>query len=81
MKKPIILGVRGESQMLVEESGAGICIQPENAAQLAEAIVDLCDDSKRADELGESGFQYVKAHFDRRVLANTFEQVLVDMLK
>jgi len=80
MKKPIILGVRGESQVLIEESGAGICVEPENAAQLASAIVDLCDDPTRADALGESGYRYAKAHFDRRALARTFEQVLVEVL-
>ena len=41
MRKPIILGVRGESQKIIEEAKAGICIEPENSKELAEAIKNL----------------------------------------
>lgn len=38
MKRPIILGVEGESQMIIEEAKTGICIEPENARQLADSL-------------------------------------------
>lgn len=75
--KPIILGVRGESQRLVEASGAGICIEPENADQLAAAVKELADDRQRGESMGARGRQYVEQHFDRRKLAERMETVLM----
>jgi glycosyltransferase involved in cell wall biosynthesis len=42
---PIILGVEGESRDIVEQSGCGLCIEPENAVALAEAVRDLSNDA------------------------------------
>ncbi len=73
--KPIILGVRGESQRLVEASGGGLCIEPENAEQLADAVTSLADDRARGLAMGLAGRHYVEQHFDRRNLAEKFEEV------
>lgn len=77
MQKPILLGVSGESAELLEESGAGICIEPENVDQLVAAIKGLAASAERCRELGERGRYYVKTQFDRRVLADRYEQVLL----
>jgi glycosyltransferase involved in cell wall biosynthesis len=76
MKKPIVLGVAGESAELVCEGGAGICVEPENADQIAAAIRRLRDDRPYAERLGEQGFDFVKTQFDRRLLADRFEQII-----
>lgn len=76
MAKPIILGVRGESQRLVEQSGAGICIEPENAEQLAQAVAGLADDRSRCRAMGEAGRHTVERDFDRRRLAHDYEALL-----
>ena len=76
MKQPIILGVAGESAELIQESGAGIVIEPENVEQLCEAILRLADSDKLRGELGESGRCYVETNFDRTLLADRFEQLL-----
>ncbi|MBS3965501.1 MAG: glycosyltransferase family 4 protein [Methylomonas sp.] len=76
MKKPIILGVRGESQMIVEQAGSGVCIEPENAAELAAAVLALADSPERCRALGEAGAVCVAAEFDRTMLAQRFEAVL-----
>jgi glycosyltransferase involved in cell wall biosynthesis len=76
MMKPVILGVRGESQELMEASGAGICIQPENALQLAQAIRQLHDDPDQLHRMGLAGRQFVEANFDRQVLAGRYEALL-----
>jgi glycosyltransferase involved in cell wall biosynthesis len=75
MQKPIVLGVAGESAELLEESGAGICIEPENVEQLVAAIVRLADSAELARQLGDNGRRYVQAHFDRRVLAERYAEV------
>lgn len=76
MQKPIILAVRGESQEIVEKAGVGICIEPENAMQLAAAVTTLADSPDRCRALGEAGLACVSEEFDRKVLAQRFEEVL-----
>ncbi len=76
MARPIILGVRGESQRIVEAAGAGICIDPENDAELADAVRKLAADPELPRRLGEAGRRYVAENYDRRMLAARFEQLL-----
>ncbi len=76
MARPIILGVRGESQRIVERAGAGICIEPESDLQLADAVRQLARDQAHARALGMAGRRYVEENYDRRRLATRFEQLL-----
>jgi glycosyltransferase involved in cell wall biosynthesis len=76
MKRPIVLGVEGESRDLVGSADAGLFVEPENAAQLAEAVVRLADDPALCRRLGENGRAFVEQHFDRRVLAERYAAVL-----
>ncbi|MBV1906050.1 MAG: glycosyltransferase family 4 protein, partial [Pseudomonadales bacterium] len=80
MKKPIILGVRGESQELIEEAGSGLCIEPENASELADAIIKLADSKALCQELGERGFKYVQTNFNRNHLADTYVQLMYELV-
>ncbi|MEZ5565055.1 MAG: glycosyltransferase family 4 protein [Gammaproteobacteria bacterium] len=77
MARPIILGVRGESERIVEASGSGICIEPENDAELAAAVRQLALDPDRVRALGDAGRRYVEANYDRRRLAGRFEELLM----
>lgn len=69
MEKPIVIGVEGESRAIVEAAGAGIPIEPENAAELVAALKNLAADPARARAMGQAGKSYVAGHFDRRILA------------
>jgi glycosyltransferase involved in cell wall biosynthesis len=77
MRRPIILGVAGESAELLRESGSGFAIEPENVDQLVAAIVRLADSPELCRELGAKGRAHVETNFDRQVLADRFEQLLV----
>ncbi len=76
MRTPIILGVEGESQELVEAANGGICIEPENSHELAQKVLELYKNPDLTKELGENGRQYVEQHHDRMQLAKQFEEVL-----
>jgi glycosyltransferase involved in cell wall biosynthesis len=76
MGRPIVLGVEGESRELIEKGGCGLCIEPENDAQLAEAILKLVKQLDLARELGEKGKRYVASRFDREVLAMEYLALL-----
>lgn len=69
MQKPVILAVRGESEALVQESRAGVCVQPGSPVQLARAIRRLHGDPSERWQLGVAGRAYVQQFFDRQVLA------------
>ncbi|MDR4459377.1 MAG: glycosyltransferase family 4 protein [Nitrospirales bacterium] len=76
MERPVILGVEGESVELVRSAGGGICIEPENASELAKQVLKLSRDPGACRELGSSGRRYVLEHFDRQVLARRFAEVI-----
>jgi glycosyltransferase involved in cell wall biosynthesis len=76
MRKPIILGVSGEAREIVNEAQAGLAIEPEDPAALSAAVLRLAQDPALTRELGGNGRRYVTAHFDRRLLARRFENVL-----
>ena len=80
MMKPVILGVRGESEALLEESGAGICVQPESAVQLARAVRRLYDDPDERRAMGLAGRAFVQQHFDRQVLAARYADLLTTVV-
>lgn len=81
MKKPIVLGVEGESRKIVEMAGAGLVIAPENASQLAQAVVKLADSRDLCQRLGACGYRHVSAYFDRRLLAARFETELAKLCR
>jgi len=63
--RPVILGVEGQAKRIVAEAQAGLCIQPENAGELAQAVVKLAGDDTLRKSLGNSGRRYVLKHFSR----------------
>ncbi len=76
MAKPIILGVEGESAELIQAAQAGICIQPEQADELAARVLELSENSELCQQLGKNGRKYVIEHFDRTVLARKLTSVI-----
>jgi len=62
--KPIIAGLKGEAARLVSEAKAGLTCPPEDAAALAEAVLQLYQLTPidRA-QLGKNGYEYFKKHF------------------
>ena len=74
MSKPIVLGVEGEVAEIIEQSRSGICIEPENAVQLAKAVLDLHDNTN--PEFGQNGLEFVTREFDRQELALQFLCIL-----
>ena len=76
MRRPMILGVRGEALALMTEAASGIGIEPGNAVELAAAVRHLAADPKLANALGQSGRRFVEANFDRKVLARRYIDIL-----
>jgi len=79
MAKPIIIGAPGEAQTLVEEAEAGISAEPENPHSYAEAIQRLMADNLLCKRFGHNGRKLVEIRFNRDILADTLETVLLSM--
>jgi glycosyltransferase involved in cell wall biosynthesis len=79
MQKPIILGAEGESKEIIEQADAGICIEPSNPRQLADAIVNLSEHRELSTRLGGNGAEFVAANYDRKVLARRLLGILLDV--
>ena len=77
-ERPIILGVKGESEGVLREAQAGICIAPEDAGALADAIVTLADDAARRAALGRAGRAFVTRQYNRDVLATRMLDILIE---
>lgn len=78
-RTPIVLGVEGESKEIIEESGAGIPIQPENVGQLVEAVQRLKTDAASYATMASNGFDHVHTFYDRSRLAHAYVSLLEDV--
>lgn len=81
MERPVILGVAGESKGIIEEADCGICIEPENHQQLADAVLKLFNDPELAAGMGRNGRRCVTAAYNRETLAGSYMGILDEVSK
>jgi len=74
---PVILCAEGEARRVVLEAEGGICVPPEDAHALAEAVLRLYRDASLRKIAGEKGREYVQEKYDRVRIAKVLEQQLV----
>lgn len=73
--KAVIGSVRGEAACILGEAGAMV-VPPEDPTALAEALRELTGDPTHRREMALRGSEYVRRHFDRRVLAKQYSDLL-----
>jgi hypothetical protein len=66
--RPVVAAVRGDAADLVEESGAGIVVEPEDGTMLARTLAGLADDPERRATLARSGPPFIEGRYSRRAL-------------
>lgn len=71
-ERPIVASVRGEARRILNRSGAAVVVDPEDVPAIEKAIRALLADPGRRDHLGRRGGAFVRAEFDRRVLAHRY---------
>ena len=79
--RPVILGVDGQARQIVEEAGAGIVIEPENADALVRAIQQLSANPELGTALGQKGREYILRSFSRAHTAEKYIEVLKKLLR
>jgi glycosyltransferase involved in cell wall biosynthesis len=73
---PTLVSIEGEAQAVLEQSGAGRFVEPENPRALAEALGILAADRTACREMGKQGRSFVEAHYSRQAQARQLERVL-----
>jgi len=80
-ERPVIVGVDGQARDIVEEAGAGLAIEPESAAALANAVTHLHSNRKLAATMGQKGREYIVDNFSRAHTAEKYIEVLTRIAK
>jgi glycosyltransferase involved in cell wall biosynthesis len=76
-----VLVIDGVSRQLIEESGGGAYVQPEDDAMLAERILELSKDPKRVQGMGQDAREYLVKHLDRRDKLNETLELLTRLVE
>lgn len=78
--RPLILAAEGLARHLAEESGAVMCVEPENSTELVSAILHLRNHPALAEELGQRGRAFVETRFDYDQLTSALEARIAPLL-
>lgn len=80
--RPVVAAVHPESEAahFIQRAGCGRLVEPQAPDKLATAMVQLRDDPATRARMGAAGATFVRQHFDRPVLLETFERTLQDMV-
>ncbi len=78
--RPVILGVDGLARQIVRNANAGICVEPENSADLANAILQLAGNPALCTILGQNGRRYILRRFSRPHTAEIYMRILQDVI-
>jgi glycosyltransferase involved in cell wall biosynthesis len=73
---PVVLSIDGEARRVLEQANGGIFIEPEDAGQMAQAILQLKSDPDRLHRFGRNGRRFVEEHYSRQRLAARLESLL-----
>ncbi len=79
-ERPVIVGVDGEARRIVEQTGAGIFVEPENTGQMIAAIQRLKDSPEARRQMGVAGRALVQEQFSRRQQALKLEAILREIV-
>jgi colanic acid biosynthesis glycosyl transferase WcaI len=76
--RPIVLGVDGDAKQLIEKANCGICVEPENPHEMADAIIKMYENDDLRAEYGRNGRNYVVKNHSRWQLTKAYERLLRD---
>jgi glycosyltransferase involved in cell wall biosynthesis len=77
---PVVQPRRGAFTEIVEKTGSGLLVEPDNPQNLGEGILRLFNDPALAGKLGQSGFEKVREHYSVGHMANRALEVYQSLL-
>ena len=81
--RPYIASVDEGSNVwkLTERAECGVCIPPEDARALADAVMNLKAAPRRRQTMGANGRAFVELHFAREVVTQRYRQALEELIE
>jgi glycosyltransferase involved in cell wall biosynthesis len=74
--RPVILGVKGQAQQILESANAGISIEPCDSDALCDAVLQLKQNDALREALGRNGREYIVQKLSRQKTAADYLEVL-----
>jgi glycosyltransferase involved in cell wall biosynthesis len=78
-EKPVVAALAGETARVLQDSGGGIVVPPNDSQAMADAILTLYHDEGRRTAMGKLGRRYVEENFSRSMWAERLEKTLVKL--
>jgi glycosyltransferase involved in cell wall biosynthesis len=75
LRKAVVANDHPEQKLVINESGAGICVPYEEAA-FSQAIIKLLKNPELCDKMGEKGRHYVETNRSYPVIADKLDTIL-----
>jgi colanic acid biosynthesis glycosyl transferase WcaI len=73
--RPVIASLEGAGRLVIEDAGAGLVVEPENAEKLAEAVETMYNSPESVrQEMASRARAYAMEHFDRQRLLARLEE-------
>lgn len=79
-KKPILLGIDGVVRELVEDSNAGVYVNPNEAENVVKKILELKKNPGRLEQMGNNGYEFVIKNFERKTLAQKYTSYMEEII-
>lgn len=75
--RPVIAAVdsRSDTGKVVRDGECGLCIPPEDADEMAKAVMCLYKDREEAKRLGENGHDFVQGNYTRQAVAQRYQEL------
>lgn len=80
MRKPTLLGVEGQAQVIIEKYNAGLCFEPENEADFIHKVMQIKNDEAKYQEL-QKGCKKLAEAYDRKKLADQMFSIIEEVSK
>lgn len=81
-KKPILIAIDGVAkELVVNESKAGVFVDPENYLEISKTILDIKDNKELLNQYGNNGYRFVKENFSRVSLSSKYLMYIKELVK
>jgi len=81
MGRPMVASLSGESAEIVNKSGGGIIVEPENAEAVAQAVLHFFQHPEKGQTMGDKGRKFVCKYYSRHSLAKQYVLVADEAIR
>lgn len=76
--KPIIGAINGETNQIIKEAQCGLCCEAENYKELANLVLQFCENSEK-DQMAINSYDYYCKNYSKERFLSVLEEALIKM--